>query len=318
MNSRTSSLDQLKPRALCAALALVLPIAAHASGEIVEFSSASSANAEGNAAAAYPSPPNVSCHSGINAYGGSLSVNFATADGTAIAGSDYTATNGSLSFSAGECNGLGTTKPVPLNILGDLVVESDETFTVTLSGLSSTIVANAPPAALGANTVHTVTLTNDDSANNLSIGNVTQAESNGASSVNVPVTCSGTNAYGGSITVNFATSDGTATAGSDYTAASGQLSFTSLECFNNTTKNVTVPLLGDSTVEPDESFIVTLSGASGATITTAVGTVTLGNDDFAHSPVPGLGTTGLGLLATLIGILGAFFVRAKRAVVVPK
>ncbi|MBI5730269.1 MAG: DUF11 domain-containing protein, partial [Ignavibacteriales bacterium] len=57
-----------------------------------------------------------------------VTVNFFTSDGSAAAGSDYTNTSGSLTFSPGE-----TTKNISVNINGDVDVESDETFTVNLS-----------------------------------------------------------------------------------------------------------------------------------------------------------------------------------------
>jgi hypothetical protein len=66
----------------------------------------------------------------------------------------------------------------------------------------------------------------------------------------------------GTVTVNFATSNGTATAGSDYTARSGTVTFAAGE----TTKTVTVPITGDGAVEGNETFTISLAGASGATI----------------------------------------------------
>ncbi len=78
-------------------------------------------------------------------------------------------------------------------------------------------------------------------------------------------------------TVDWATSDGTATAGSDYTAANGTVTFNPGE----TSKPVSVDVLGDTTFEPDETFTVTLSNPSGSTIGTASATGTITNDDKA-------------------------------------
>jgi hypothetical protein len=82
------------------------------------------------------------------------------------------------------------------------------------------------------------------------------------------------------VTVAFATSDGTATAGSDYTATTGLLTFQP----GVTTQTVVVPVVGDTAVEGDETFTVTLSNATNATLgdNQAIGTIT--NDD----GVPGL------------------------------
>ena len=73
------------------------------------------------------------------------------------------------------------------------------------------------------------------------------------------------------MTVDWATADGTATAGSDYTAASGTLTFVAGE----TSKTIEVAALHDAEAETDETFTVTLSNASGATLgdATATGTV---------------------------------------------
>lgn len=77
------------------------------------------------------------------------------------------------------------------------------------------------------------------------------------------------------VTVNYATSDGTATAGADYTAVAGQLSFAR----GQTLKTVLVPVHGDLFAEPDEWFRVTLNGARNATISDGIGIVNITNDD---------------------------------------
>ena len=79
-----------------------------------------------------------------------VTVNYATSDGTASAGSDYTSTSGTLSFGSGE-----TSKNISITITGDGTEESNETFTVTLTSPSA-------GAELGSQTTHTVTITNDD------------------------------------------------------------------------------------------------------------------------------------------------------------
>ena len=86
-------------------------------------------------------------------------------------------------------------------------------------------------------------------------------------------------AASGEIAVDYATSDGTATAGEDYNRTSGTLTFASGE----REKTVVVPVLDDARDEGAETFTLTLSGASGASITRAAATGTIVNDD----PMPG-------------------------------
>ena len=82
------------------------------------------------------------------------------------------------------------------------------------------------------------------------------------------------------VTVNYATANGTATAGSDYVAQTGTLSFTA----GQTSKTISVTVNGDTTVEPNETFFVNLSSPSGATIADAQGQGTITNDDSAALP----------------------------------
>jgi len=77
------------------------------------------------------------------------------------------------------------------------------------------------------------------------------------------------------VTVNYATAGASATPGSDFTAASGQLTFTP----GQTVKSVLVPLHGDRTHEPNETFAVVLSGARNASIRDGTGVVTITDDE---------------------------------------
>ena len=82
------------------------------------------------------------------------------------------------------------------------------------------------------------------------------------------------------VTVNYATANGTATAGSDYVAASGKLTFAP----GAATQSVTVLVNGDATAEPNETFVVTLSRPTNAVIAGATGTGTIFNDDGTPTP----------------------------------
>ncbi len=104
------------------------------------------------------------------------------------------------------------------------------------------------------------------------------AEGNsGTTTLNFTITRSDRN---GAFTVDFATSNGTATSGSDFTATSGTLTFLA---GGSATQTVSVSVTGDTSVEPNETFVVTLSNvvnnAGTAAITDATGTGTITNDD---------------------------------------
>lgn len=120
-----------------------------------------------------------------------------------------------------------------------------------------------------------VTFTPDIITPSFSIADVTMNEgSSGIYTKNIPVTLSDAN--GSTFTVNYTTSNGTATNGSDYNATSGTLTFSG----STTTQNIPVKINGDTTNENDESFYITLSNATGgATIKDNSATITLLNDD---------------------------------------
>ena len=184
-----------------------------------------------------------------------VTVDYATADGTAD-DDDYTATSGTLSFAAGTTSGTIT---VP--IADDDVNEGDETFTVALS--------NASGATLGTAGA-TGTVRNRHVAPTASIAGGGGKEGDD-DAIAFAVTLD--RAAAAAVTVDYATSDGSATAGEDYTATSGTLSFAAGE----TGKTITVPIGDDIVNESDETFTVTLSNASGAVLGTASATGTIEN-----------------------------------------
>ncbi|TWU59486.1 Serine-aspartate repeat-containing protein F precursor [Rubripirellula tenax] len=203
---------------------------------------------------------------------GAVSIDFATADGTALAGMDYTATTGTLNFLAGE-----TSKVINVPINNDTAAESNETFTLTLSNPGG-------GATLGTAVVSTITITDNDTAQTpgvLSISPATVSVSEGAGTATFTVNrASGSD---GAVTVMFATANGTATAGSDYTASSGTLNFADGEV----SKTITVNITDDTDVESAETFTVTLSAPTGgATLgTSTVSTATITDND---SVAPGV------------------------------
>lgn len=198
-----------------------------------------------------------------------VTVHVNTVDGTATAGSDYTATGTDVTFNPGE-----TSKPVTVDTLGS----SD-------GGTFSIAVSNPTAGATIATGSSTVTITNAPLPS-LSVSDVSISEGN-AGTKNAAFVVSLSAPATQPITVGFFTADGTANAGSDYTATSGSLTF----AVGETSKTVNVPVLGDTTVENDETFTLTLGQPVNAPITKAVGTATIINDDGSTAPVTGTGVT---------------------------
>ena len=195
-----------------------------------------------------------------------ITLNYATSDDTATAGSDYTQTNGTLTFSAGE-----TTKTISVPVLEDGSPEEDETFTVTLS--------NAANATIGDGT-GTGTIQDDDPVPaSLSIEDAVALESREA--MEFPVTLSGDREEGVTVTVDYATADRTAEAGSDYTETTGTLTFAT----DVTQQTIRVPLLDDVIDEGHDIFVVLLSNAMGATFSDSLAEGKILDDDIASTKI---------------------------------
>jgi hypothetical protein len=192
-----------------------------------------------------------------------VTVQYATADDTASAG-DYTATSGTLTIPAGNLTGT-----ISALIQGDTTVESDKTFFVNLSN---------PTGATIADDQATGTIINDDSTS-ISIDNVSMAEGN-SGTANMSFTVSLSNLSATSVQVTYATANGSAAAGSDYTTTSGVLTIPAL----SSSATISVPVKGDTTVEPNETFFVNLSSPTGATIADGQATGTITNEDVPPPP----------------------------------
>ena len=198
------------------------------------------------------------------ASGRQVTVGYADAGtGTATSGADYTAISaGTLTFAAGE-----TSRTVTVSVTGDTTDEPDETVVVSLSGSVNAAISTASG---------TGTITDDDGEPSLSIDSPSVTEGN-SGSASLEFTVSLGAASGRQVTVGYADAGtGTATSGADYTAISaGTLTFAAGE----TAKTLTVSVTGDTTDEPDETVVVSLSGAANAAISTASGTGTITDDD---------------------------------------
>lgn len=197
---------------------------------------------------------------------GAFTLNYATADATATAGSDYVAASGTATFTAGGA----LTQTVSVTINGDAAPEANETFQLNLTNLASTVGTASITDAQGIGTI-----TNDDATPpSITINDVSIVEGNAGTSIaTFTVTrTGGTDAF----SVDFATANGTATAGSDYVATSGTLNFG----VGVNTQTVSVTINGDTASEPAETFFVNLTNATNATIVAdAQGQGTITNDD---------------------------------------
>ncbi|MBD2200773.1 MULTISPECIES: Calx-beta domain-containing protein [Calothrix] len=190
-----------------------------------------------------------------------ISVNFATVDGTATAGSDYIATEGIMTFAPGE-----TTKIITVELIGDTLDEYDETFFLKLSNVTNATIVNEFGTG--------IILDNDEPpVVTIQQKTITTTES-GTAKVTFTVSLSGTSAK--EITVDYSTVNGTATAGKDYISTRGTLTFAPGE----TTKTITIELQDDNIDEYDETFFLKLNNALHATIAEhAVGAVTIADND---------------------------------------
>jgi CSLREA domain-containing protein len=191
-----------------------------------------------------------------------VTVTYSSSDGTALAGQDYVAASGVLTFTPGQ-----TTQVFTITLLPDGVADPGETISLTLS--------DAVNATLGAPVTATLTLA--DAQVRLSSAAATVSEAGPAASLPVLLDV----AAGYTLTVDYALSDGSAAAGSDYLAGGGTLTFTP----GMTQTILSVPIVSDTAHEVDETFGVALGSPAGATLTAPMtATVTIQDDD----PLPGV------------------------------
>jgi len=218
----------------------------------------------------------------VGSTSGAVSVTIATANGTAVAGSDYVANSTVLNWA----NGDGASKNFAVTISQDAASEGSEIFTIALSNAAGGW-TDAPVSAI-------VTILDDDAASagtlQLTSSTATVGEAGGTVSVNV----SRTGGSNGAVSLSCYTADGTAIAGADYPAKTITLSWASGD---STNKACAIPVLNDSLVESSETFTLLLGSASGAALgATTSSTVTISDNDFAIPGIPGnLRTTPPGI-----------------------
>jgi endoglucanase len=187
---------------------------------------------------------------------GAVSVAYSTSDGTAIAGKNYTAKSGTLSWSAGDTSA----KSIVVPISAATALSGTLSFGVSLSKPTSS-------ASLGSPAKATVAITPSATAASAgSVGFSVSAYSVAQSAGSVAMTVNRTGGTNGAVTVQYATSNGTATAGMNYTAESGTLSWAAGDA---TGKTISVPV-SSTVISSPVAFSVALSQpGGGATLGTA-------------------------------------------------
>ena len=214
-----------------------------------------------------------------------VTVGYTTSNGTATAGSDYIPTSGTITFAPGE-----TSRNIAIIVNNDTTAENKETFTVALT--SPTGATLTDPSGTGtitdpATTPTTpVTPVTPVAPPRVSIADLAVTEANGEHA-HFMFVATLDKASATAVGVGYATANGTATAGVDYTADAGTITFAP----GVTTQTVHIGILGDATVEPDETFTVTLSNPSGVSIARATAIGRILNDDLA-APTPTPPATG--------------------------
>jgi hypothetical protein len=195
------------------------------------------------------------------AYDVPVTVDFATAAGSATAGGDYQTASGKLTFAPGE-----TARPVPVLVNGDRAAEPAESFFVNLSGATNATITASQGTGL---------ILDDESR--ISINDVTRAEGRKGRTTQFTFSVTLSAAYDQPVTMSYGTANGTATTGdNDYMAKSGTLTFAPGE----TVKTITIEVKGDGRREADETFFLDLFGLGGnALFTDSRGTGTILNDD---------------------------------------
>ncbi len=202
----------------------------------------------------------------VNAAAGAFTVDYATANGTATAGSDYTATSGTLSFADNQVSAT-----VTVTLTDEGIPELDETLFLNLSSPTGATIADGQGVG---------TIVNDDGTPiQVSINDVSIVEGNsGTSLLTFTVTRTGGT---GAFDVNFNTQNGSAVEPGDYLANSGTLSFG----VGQNSRTISITINGDTIPESSEIFQVLLSGATNDAIIvdgTGIGTIVNDEATFIH------------------------------------
>lgn len=200
-------------------------------------------------------------------------VAWTTVNGSAAGGQDFVAANGTVTFAVGA-----TTATVSVALQDDAVYEGNEQFSIALSSPTAIVISDGqalgtivendplPPPAISINDASVLEgklNTNGKNSGTPQLTNMVFTLTLSASSTQT-------------ITVSYATANGTATTtNNDYQAAVGTVTFSP----GQVSKTINVVIVGDNTVEPDETFTVTLSAPTNATLGDGSGVGTILNDE---------------------------------------
>ena len=214
----------------------------------------------------------------VNGSEGALTVPYATQGSTAAAGSDFVAKSGTLSWGDGD----SSPRSISVEIMEDSIAEGPEDFSIHVdepSGLR-TLLTGTQLVRISAN----------DGIEHGRLRFSTAAATVAEDRASVALTASRIDGSTGAVSVDYATSAGSATSGADFDAASGTLTWPDGDVADRT---IIVNVTNDSTRESGESFDVTLSNATGGAslVFPASATVTITDDE---SSAAGDGSSGGG------------------------
>jgi hypothetical protein len=213
-----------------------------------------------------------------------VTVNYATSNGSAVAPDDYTAVSGTVTFAPGD-----TSATVPVTVQSDTLDENTEYLYFDLS---------SPVNATVQDNFGYLHILDDDTRPGISVDDVSTVEPDTgttAATFHVSLSAASPNV----VTVNYATSDGSATAPGDYTSASNTLTFNPGE----TVKTVQVSVASDTLHENSEYFYLNLSSPTMASLPRSYGYATIFDED----PLPYLSADETGIVEGNAGSKNATF-----------
>jgi uncharacterized delta-60 repeat protein len=200
-----------------------------------------------------------------------LSVQYSTVDGTAVNGLDYAAVNGTLAFT----NGIGT-NTISIPIYNNSLITGSRTFTVALTNATA-------PGKITSPSNQVVTIIDSNAGLSFSSPVYNVNKTNVFKTITV-IRSDNTNTTS---TVNYATADGTAVAGTDYIATNGTFTFTN----GVTSQSFAVTVIAGTTVQPDKTVLLQLSSPSSGSYLYPPSAATLTIHDTSGSLVVPAGST---------------------------
>jgi alpha-tubulin suppressor-like RCC1 family protein len=191
-----------------------------------------------------------------------ISVQWATQNSTATAPSDYTTASGTLTFLPGQ-----STRTVSITIKGDTTEEQDEIVLVAFSNPTNATIGGFFGLGFG--------VVQDDDRPALAVNNVSVVEGN-TGTKNMKFTVTLDRVLTSTVTVTYATANGTASSPGDYQARTGTVTFNP----GKISRPVKVPIVGDTVAEPNETLQLRLSAPStNARLADSLGIGTVTNND---------------------------------------